>query len=91
MNRAKYQNAIVGAVVALVVLGGLAYYLFTSSAEPAPSVGPALPAIEDTLSDIASPEVSVPTSADPAKQVLPQETPLDKTNPFKDAYVNPFE
>ncbi len=91
MNIATHKNAIIGAAVVLVVLGGLVYYLFTSNAEPAPEVDQTLSTIEENLSDITSPEVSVPTSADPAKQVLPQETPLDKTNPFKDAYVNPFE
>ena len=39
----------------------------------------------------APPKVSVPTSGNPVRYVLPAENPLEKTNPFNDVYVNPFE
>lgn len=40
---------------------------------------------------ITSPSVDVPTSANPIRQVLPSENPIEKANPFSNAYKNPFE
>lgn len=39
----------------------------------------------------SGPKVEVPTSANPIKEVLPEETPLEKTNPFNKIYENPFK
>ncbi|MDP2593313.1 MAG: hypothetical protein Q8P52_01540 [bacterium] len=33
----------------------------------------------------------VPPSANPAKDAVPAVNPIEKTNPFKDEYQNPFE
>lgn len=35
--------------------------------------------------------VEVPTSVNPVKQVLPDENPIDKANPFNKVYKNPFD
>ena len=76
-----------GVVIAAIVVFGLMFFFYGQENAATPSdeeLGDALRATE-------SGEVEVPTSQNPVKQVLPEETAYDKTNPFNDAYVNPFE
>ena len=40
---------------------------------------------------VAPSTVEVPTSVNPVKQVLPDENPVDKANPFNKVYKNPFD
>ena len=44
------------------------------------------------LEKVSAPStVEVPTSVNPVKQVLPDENPVDKANPFNKVYKNPFD
>lgn len=43
----------------------------------------------ETITESAA-EVNVPT-ANLLEKVLPQENPIEKTNPFNEAFTNPFE
>lgn len=73
-------------VIALVVIAVIvAAIIFLSSGRD--SADSARKALEDLGS---APDVSVP-SANPLRQVTPAENPLEKTNPFKHEYQNPFE
>lgn len=95
MNSLSSENkkiVIAGIAVALIAL---LWWVFIGqkNRRTAPAVTP-----EQTLEEVrqaaeaaSAPEVKVPTSANPIKKVLPEETPLEKTNPFNKIYENPFE
>ena len=82
------KNAAIGGIVVIVVI--ILGLIFAFSQGDGPST-PSAEELNDALRAAASTEVNVPTSENPVKQVLPKETVYDKTNPFNDAYVNPFE
>ncbi len=74
------------AVVAVAVIGALIYYY------AGPPAVTEVGALEQSLEDASAPPTRVPTSVNPAKEVLPSETAFDKTNPFNDTeYENPFQ
>ncbi len=74
------------AVVAVAVIGTLIYYY------AGPSATTEVGTLEQSLEDASAPQIRVPTSVNPAKEVLPSETAFDKTNPFNDTeYANPFQ
>ena len=48
--------------------------------------------VSRALDKVSAPSaVEVPTSVNPIKQVLPDENPVDKANPFNKVYKNPFD
>lgn len=84
-------SKIIGAVVVLVALGALLWWLMSRSPISPATESAASDAVEAVREVSAPPAVSVPTTQNPIKQVLPQRNPLETANPFNDAYVNPFE
>lgn len=84
-------------IMGIVVLAALvvaAVLVFNSTKEPeaAKSVTEGTAdSVQEAAKKIEAPAVTVPTSANPLRQALPKETPLQKTNPFNKTYVNPFE
>ena len=76
-----------GSIAVIVIVLGLIFFLYGGES----TVTPSDEELNDALRATESGEVTVPTSQNPVKQVLPEETAYDQTNPFKEAYVNPFE
>lgn len=52
----------------------------------------AVETLSETLDEaVTAPPVSVPTSRNPVRAAVPQVNPLEKTNPFRNEYENPFK
>mgnify|MGYP001561527465 FL=1 len=75
----------------IVVLVIIALVVWALSSQKKPVAERAAESALEAVEKVAAPAVEVPTSQNPVKQVLPKETPLEKTNPFNKTYVNPFE
>lgn len=73
------KTAIIAVVAIAVIIGAVLYY--KSRPEPVKSTEGALEALENTA-------VEIPTN--PVENKIPELNPVNKTNPFKDAYKNPF-
>lgn len=82
------KQAAIGLVVLLVLAAAL-YAVFVSREG---GTGREAGDLRDAAERLGTaPKVSVPTTENPIKQVLPTENPLEKANPFNKAYMNPFE
>jgi hypothetical protein len=80
---AKKTKIIAGAIVLVVVVAVAALVLSGSGgSKDVPNI--------ESLDDLGLRAAEVP-SANPLRQVAPAENPLEKTNPFKNEYQNPFE
>ena len=84
------NKAIILGVVALIIIGGGAawWYKAQKSAEPKPELEP-IKTSEDVVKAVTVPELEV--GSNPVKNKVPEVNPVDRANPFKDAYQNPFE
>lgn len=80
---------IIEIVVVLIALAGLAYWYFAiwPSQQAQVQVEETTQAIEQTLE--SAPAVAPVTN--PAASAVPAVNPLEKTNPFKSDYENPFK
>lgn len=69
-------------LVILLIIGGVYYW---KKSQETPTTGEAIQSLTETpaLSDIVAP-------ANPLGDKVPDVNPVDKTNPFKDTYKNPF-
>lgn len=85
----KFQVA-VGVIVVVVLIA--VYYFFAVKNKTKPDNGSdTVEKFSSSLDAVTAPgTVNVP-STNPAKQAVPPVNPLEKTNPFKNAYTNPFE
>lgn len=83
------RSAAIGLII-IIILGMLLWWLYPSKTKST-KTSTSDSAFQNIEQATKAPDVSVPTSANPIKQVLPKENPLEKTNPFKKTYVNPFE
>lgn len=81
-------KSVLGIVVLIIIIGAVVWAL---SAQKEPADEQAAESVLQAAEKVTAPAVVVPTSQNPVKQVLPKETPLEKTNPFNKTYVNPFE
>ena len=80
-------------LISIVILAVVAViYLFSLRNKVAsPRVSTSSADLEKAAQDAtAAPVIDVP-SANPADKLVPQATPVEKTNPFKNVYQNPFE
>ena len=90
----KKQIAIVASIVVVAVVDVVVVWAFNSAQkreEVTTTAEGSAEALNEAVEKVVAPVIAVPTSANPVKQVLPKETPLEKTNPFNKTYVNPFE
>ncbi|OGF80267.1 hypothetical protein A2926_03845 [Candidatus Giovannonibacteria bacterium RIFCSPLOWO2_01_FULL_44_40] len=77
------QVKIMVGVVILVILGlALWYYYGRPKIEPVKTA-------EDAIEAISAPTLDV--KSNPIEGKVPELNPVDRANPFKDAYKNPFE
>ncbi|HEY4499774.1 MAG TPA: hypothetical protein VJH70_01385 [Candidatus Paceibacterota bacterium] len=70
-------------MIILLVVGGI--YYWKSRDKEAPTTGEAIELLTETpaLTDVVTP-------TNPLGDKVPEVNPVDKTNPFKDTYKNPF-
>ena len=81
-HQSSVVKIIIGAAV-LTVLGlALWYYYKPLKTEPVKTA-------EDAIDAISAPSLDV--KSNPVKGKVPELNPIDRANPFKDAYKNPFE
>ena len=84
----------VGALVLVLIITTLGIFLYYRGARVQKAQVDEKQTVRDLQTSVenvtSQPRVDVP-SANPAQKVLPQENPLEKTNPFKDEYQNPFK
>lgn len=92
MNSLFLENKkLIAAGVAAILLI-LLWWAFVGrkTREPLPAE-PTLEKVRQATEAVSAPKIEVPTSANPIKEALPVETPLEKTNPFNKIYENPFK
>lgn len=92
-NSASKKQIVIAGIAVLVVIIIAVFWAFSSMRTPPveTTTEESAEAVRVAAEKATAPEVTVPTSANPIKQSLPNETPQQKTNPFNKTYVNPFE
>ena len=86
------KAVILGVVVLVIVLGAGAWWYFAQKTEIAVVEEPTPEPIktsEDVVEAVTAPELEV--GSNPVENKVPEVNPVDRANPFKDAYQNPFE
>ena len=82
------NKTIILGVVALIIIGGLAAWWYRSQKSEAPEPAP-IKTSEDVVEAVTAPELEV--GSNPVENKVPEVNPVDRANPFKDSYKNPFE
>lgn len=82
------NKAIILGVVALIIIGGLAAWWYKSEKIEVSAPEP-IKTSEDVVEAVTVPEIEV--GSNPVKNKVPEINPVDRANPFKDSYKNPFE
>ena len=72
---------VLGAALVILIAGGL-WYWYNSRPEP-------IKTAEDIGEAVTMPYLEVPSN--PVQNKVPELNPIDRANPFKDIYKNPFE
>lgn len=76
-------------VLVIVLIVGAWWY---ASRQPRSQEVQSVAELNSSLNAItATTTVTVPTTADPLKSATPAVNPIEKTNPFNNAYNNPFQ
>ena len=85
MKKRNYLILFTVILIAILLIGGIIWY---SAREKKNSQDNTL----DSLLEDATVETTFDvTSANPLEEAAPAINPIEKTNPFKDEYKNPFE
>lgn len=76
------------AVILIIAIVAVAAYFYWPKQKPAPAQEELSPPVK-----AGNPAVSgtLPSIAPQTEVVIPETNPVDKANPFKDIYQNPFE
>lgn len=75
------KTKLVLAAILLVAVAAGAWYWFAGRPEP-------IKTPEDIVEAVTNPNLEVPSN--PVQNKVPELNPIDRANPFKDAYKNPF-
>ena len=73
------KTAVIAVAAIAIIAGAILYY--NSRKKPITSTEGAIKALTDTT-------IEIPTN--PVENKIPELNPVDKANPFKDPYKNPF-
>lgn len=87
-----FKNPLIDAVIAIIIIALAGYYyiyIFKPASQPAKNTD-TLKKLDTALDVVTASSAVTVTSTNPAKQAIPQINPIEKTNPFKNAYTNPF-
>ena len=76
------KTKLVLAAIVLIAIAAGVWYWFTGRSEP-------IKTPEDVVGAVTTPNLNVPSN--PVQNKIPELNPIDRANPFKDAYKNPFE
>ena len=77
---------VLGIVVFVIIAGGAWWYL--SQKKETPKSEP-IKTSEDIVGAVTAPEIDV--KSNPLGNKVPEVNPVDRANPFKNSYKNPFE
>ena len=83
----KFNKTVIFGAVILIIIGATLWWYFLrqkSAKEPAP-----IKTSEDVVGAVTAPELEV--GSNPVQNKVPEVNPVDRANPFKDSYRNPFE
>ena len=81
------RTLLVVAISAIIAVGVAGWWYFAQKKEePAPEP---IKTSEDIAEAVTAPELEV--GSNPVQNKVPEVNPVDRANPFKDAYQNPFE
>lgn len=80
---------VVIALAVLTIAGVMWWYLGLSKEEPVTVISEPIKTSEDVAEAVTVPEIEV--GSNPVENKVPEVNPVDRANPFKDAYQNPFE
>jgi len=83
----KQLKALLIVIVGFVILAGAGYYWRDSFFK---KEEPKIETRDQAIEAVTAPVVEVPSS-NPVGAAAPELNPIDRANPFKDAYKNPFE
>lgn len=82
-------------VIIVIALAAYWYFVYQAPAEPAPVAAESATTLEeaadditDTISDSVLPSVTLPNAAEKISEDV---NPVEKSNPFADLKINPFE
>lgn len=81
------KAAITGFVILLAAAAVL--WLYLAGKKPAPEPAAPIKTSEEAVEAVTSAEIDV--NQNPVNEKVPEVNPVDRANPFKDAYKNPFE
>lgn len=91
-NPGESNSRTIFAIIALAVLiiaGAAWWYSGLSKEESIIVVPEPIKTSEDVTEAVTVPEIEV--GSNPVQNKVPEVNPVDRANPFKDAYQNPFE
>ncbi|OGF64583.1 hypothetical protein A2661_01305 [Candidatus Giovannonibacteria bacterium RIFCSPHIGHO2_01_FULL_45_24] len=78
----KTKLILAGIALIAIAAGAWYWYWFAGKSEP-------IKTAEDVVEAVTTPNLEVPSN--PIQNKVPELNPIDRANPFKDAYKNPFE
>ncbi|MDP3762536.1 MAG: hypothetical protein Q8Q97_00495 [bacterium] len=82
MEVSDIKTKLVLAGVVLIAIAAGTWYWLTGKPEP-------IKTPEDVVEAVTTPTLEVPSN--PVQNKIPELNPIDRANPFKDTYKNPFE
>jgi len=83
-NNSSVNPIIIGVILAIVIIGGAVWYW---QSQKTPTIETRDDAIDAA---VAQPVIEVPSS-EVVGDKAPELNPIERANPFKDSYKNPFE
>lgn len=83
------NKTMIAALVALIIIGFGAWRYMSQKKAGEMSAPQPIKTAEDVVSAVTSNEIEV--GSNPVENKIPEVNPVDRANPFKDAYKNPFK
>lgn len=84
-NAGGLNKTLVIGIAALIIIGAAVWWYFGQKTEELAPIKTS----EDIVGAVTTPEIEA--GSNPVQNKVPEINPIDRANPFKDAYRNPFE